>query len=51
MHVKFFHNLIREQGKITKKETSVDEKTKDRLFKERCSRNEMITDHENLVDQ
>ena len=52
IRVKFFCNLIREEGKIAKKETiENEEKLKDQLFKERCSRNEIISDYEKIFYQ
>ena len=41
-----FHNLIREEGEITKKETNENaEKLKDRLLKEQYSNKEIIDNH------
>ena len=46
-----FCNLIRDEGKI-KKETSKNvEKLKDQLLKTWYSRNEIIDDHEKVIDQ
>ena len=47
-----FKNLIKEEGKITNKETSKNvKKLKDQLLKARSRRDEIIDDYEKLIDQ